>query len=54
LPGNAWVILPSAITGVPLTRTLDPLGKKIIEACLGDATQEEYWKLIPHAMFKEF
>ena len=37
-----------------LTRDLDPLGRKIIEACLGDATQEEYWKLIPHVMFKEF
>ncbi len=37
-----------------LTADLDPLGRKIIEACLGDAKQEEYWKLIPHVMFKEF
>jgi hypothetical protein len=37
-----------------LTADLDPLGRKIIEACLRDATQEEYWRLIPHVMFKEF
>ncbi|HEY4381018.1 MAG TPA: DUF4914 family protein [Acidobacteriaceae bacterium] len=37
-----------------LTPDLDPLGRKIIEACLADATQEEYWRLIPHVMFKEF
>ncbi|MBS1156479.1 MAG: hypothetical protein H6R07_2403 [Proteobacteria bacterium] len=35
-----------------LTEDLDPLGRKIIEACLNDATQEDYWKLIPHQMFK--
>jgi len=35
-----------------LTDELDPLGRKIIEACMNDATQEEYWKLIPHQMFK--
>jgi hypothetical protein len=37
-----------------LTADLDPLGRKIVEACLNDATQEDYWKLIPHVMFKEF
>jgi hypothetical protein len=37
-----------------LTQDLDPLGLKIIEACLDDATQEDYWKLIPHVIFKEF
>ena len=36
-----------------LTPDLDPLGRKIIEACLNDATQEDYWKLIPHVIFKE-
>lgn len=36
-----------------LTDDLDPLGRKIIEACLNDATQEDYWKLIPHQMFKD-
>ena len=35
-----------------LTEDLDPLGRKIIEACMNDATQEEYWKLIPHKIFK--
>jgi hypothetical protein len=37
-----------------LTPDLDPLGRRIIEACLNDATQEDYWKLIPHIIFKEF
>ncbi len=37
-----------------LTPDLDPLGRKIIEACLGDATQEDYLRLIPHVIFKEF
>jgi len=32
---------------------LDPLGRKIIQACLDDARQEDYWKLIPHPMFTE-
>jgi hypothetical protein len=36
-----------------LTPDLDPLGRKIIQACLDDAQQEDYWKLIPHQMFKE-
>jgi len=36
-----------------LTDDLDPLGRKIIEACMNDATQEDYWKLIPHQMFKD-
>lgn len=36
-----------------LTDDLDPLGRKIIEACLNDATQEDYWKLIPHQIFKD-
>ncbi|MDO6387267.1 MULTISPECIES: DUF4914 family protein [unclassified Uliginosibacterium] len=35
-----------------LTPDLDPLGRKIIQACLDDASQEDYWKLIPHQMFK--
>ncbi|MFT3736927.1 MAG: DUF4914 family protein [Rhodocyclaceae bacterium] len=35
-----------------LTPELDPLGRKIIQACLDDATQEDYWKLIPHQIFK--
>ena len=35
-----------------LTDELDPLGRKIIEACMNDATQEDYWKLIPHPIFK--
>jgi hypothetical protein len=37
-----------------LTPDLDPLGRTIIEACLNDAKQEDYWKLIPHVIFKEF
>lgn len=36
-----------------LTPDLDPLGRKIIEACMDDANQEDYWKLIPHSIFKE-
>ena len=36
-----------------LTPDLDPLGRKIIEACMNDATQEDYWKLIPHQIFKD-
>jgi hypothetical protein len=36
-----------------LTSDLDPLGRKIIQACMDDATQEDYWKLIPHQIFKD-
>jgi len=36
-----------------LTPDLDPLGAKIIQACLDDATQDDYWKLIPHTIFKD-
>lgn len=36
-----------------LTPELDPLGRKIIQACLDDATQEDYWRLVPHVIFKE-
>ena len=36
-----------------LTPDLDPLGTKIIQACLDDATQDDYWKLIPHTIFKD-
>jgi hypothetical protein len=36
-----------------LTPDLDPLGRKIIQACLDDASQDEYWKLIPHSIFKD-
>jgi hypothetical protein len=32
---------------------LDPLGRRIILACLDDATQEDYLDLIPHQIFKE-
>ncbi|MES2200638.1 MAG: DUF4914 family protein [candidate division FCPU426 bacterium] len=32
---------------------LDPLGRKIIQACLDDAKQDDYWKLIPHPMYAE-
>jgi len=32
---------------------LDPLGKKIIEACLDNAHQEDYRRLIPHPMFRD-
>jgi hypothetical protein len=34
------------------TPELDPLGRRIVEACMDDATQEDYWKLIPHTIFK--
>jgi hypothetical protein len=36
-----------------LVPELDPLGKKIIEACLDDAHQEDYRRLIPHPMFRD-
>ncbi|MGC9157882.1 MAG: DUF4914 family protein [Terracidiphilus sp.] len=36
-----------------LVPELDPLGKTIIEACLDNATQEDYRRLIPHPMFRE-
>ena len=36
-----------------LTPDLDPLGRKIIQACLDDATQADYLKLIPHTIFKD-
>lgn len=36
-----------------LVPDLDPLGKRIIEACLDDAHQEDYRHLIPHPMFRE-
>jgi hypothetical protein len=32
---------------------LDPLGRKIIQACLDNASQEDYWKLIPHKMYAD-
>jgi hypothetical protein len=32
---------------------LDPLGKRIIEACLDGAHQEDYRRLIPHPMFRD-
>ena len=32
---------------------LDPLGHRIIEACLDDAHQEDYRQLIPHPMFRD-
>jgi Domain of unknown function (DUF4914) len=32
---------------------LDPLGHKIIEACLDNASQEDYRRLIPHPMFRD-
>ena len=32
---------------------LDPLGHRIIEACLDGAHQEDYRKLIPHPMFRD-
>jgi len=32
---------------------LSPLGRRIIEACLDGALQEDYRKLIPHPMFRE-
>jgi hypothetical protein len=36
-----------------LVPDLDPLGKKIIEACLDNAHQEDYRQLIPHPMFRD-
>jgi hypothetical protein len=36
-----------------LTGELDPLGRRIIEACMDDVTQEDYWRLIPHTIFKD-
>ena len=36
-----------------LVPNLDPLGHKIIEACLDGAHQEDYRKLIPHPMFRD-
>ncbi|MGA9586405.1 MAG: DUF4914 family protein, partial [Terracidiphilus sp.] len=32
---------------------LDPLGRRIVEACLDGAHQEDYRKLIPHPMFRD-
>ena len=32
---------------------LDPLGYRIIEACLDGAHQEDYRRLIPHPMFRD-
>jgi hypothetical protein len=31
----------------------DPLGHRIIEACLDGAHQEDYRRLIPHPMFRD-
>jgi hypothetical protein len=36
-----------------LVPELDPLGRRIIEACLDDAHQEDYRRLIPHPMFRD-
>jgi hypothetical protein len=36
-----------------LVHDLDPLGRKIIQACMDDATQEDYWRLIPHKMYAD-
>ena len=36
-----------------LVPELDPLGKRIIEACLDGAHQEDYRRLIPHPMFRD-
>ena len=36
-----------------LVPDLDPLGHRIIEACLDGATQEDYRRLIPHPMFRD-
>jgi hypothetical protein len=36
-----------------LVPELDPLGQRIIQACLDGATQEDYRKLIPHPMFRD-
>ena len=36
-----------------LVPDLDPLGQRIIEACLDGADQEDYRRLIPHPMFRD-
>jgi hypothetical protein len=36
-----------------LVPDLDPLGRRIIEACLDGAPQEDYRRLIPHPMFRD-
>ena len=36
-----------------LVPDMEPLGKRIIEACLDGAHQEDYRRLIPHPMFRE-
>lgn len=36
-----------------LVPDLDPLGRTIIEACLDDASQEDYRRLVPHPMFRD-
>jgi hypothetical protein len=36
-----------------LVPELDPLGKRIVEACLDGAHQEDYRRLIPHPMFRD-
>jgi hypothetical protein len=36
-----------------LVPELDPLGKRIVEACLDGADQEDYRRLIPHPMFRD-
>jgi hypothetical protein len=36
-----------------LVPDLDPLGRTIIEACLDNAHQEDYRRLIPHPMFRD-
>ncbi len=36
-----------------LVPELDPLGKRIIEACFDGAHQEDYRRLIPHPMFRD-
>lgn len=36
-----------------LVPDLDPLGRRIIEACLDSGTAEDYRHLIPHPMFRE-
>jgi hypothetical protein len=37
-----------------LTPDLEPLGRRIIQACLDNATQEDYLQLIPHDIFKNY
>ena len=36
-----------------LVPELDPLGKRIIEACLDEATPDDYRRMIPHPMFRD-